>query len=169
MRVRAQAKQERRRRHLQLETCDELANNNMTGTMEIPVYLHLTSFLVDAMDGGTAELIPHPTDKYIQLVSDGDPPLIEEFSTQADIEALFADNLVVLNDAFIDTPFTFRWVNTTVTANLDYMVDVANYTNGFGSSIGIKDLSALNVYVGLRVDDLDLGTLGLATFPASQR
>lgn len=171
--VRTQAVEEHRRhlghdgRQLRpLETCETLNDQRI----EIAVNLHLTSFM-----SGTTEHFAHPTPSF-QRYLQGDPTLTDaDFSSLEDIKDMFEKNLIVLNqNAFAETPFKFKWVQTTVTSGINIVQAVANYTNGFSQSVGSGDLRVLDVFCGYALGGTDdasdpINALDSATFPAAQR
>lgn len=152
--------QQRRGRHLQLESCDNLRDQKTT---EIQVNLHL----VTVLDG----VFLHPNNAVDRFVNDDPDFDFSEFSSQADLEDLFQINIDVLNAAFADTPFTFMRERTTVTENLDWTFDLAAYQDDISQAVGSKDLRQMDVFAAYNLEerDDDLILRGLASPGALQR
>ena len=152
-----------RGRHLQVLDCNRLRNHPTT--IEIPVHLHLTT---------VANMILHPNDavdRFIDESPDFNPN--DEFSSPADIEALFQVNIDVLNDAFADTSFHFTFVRarTTVTNNFDWTFELEKYQTDISRAVGSNDLRQLDVFVAYSLMDPvdDIVLRGMAIPGAVQR
>lgn len=142
--------------------------------IDIRVNLGLIGFVAtDEASGQSWDLLPHPTDVMIDVIT-GDAPVNPntDFSSVSDIQDLFAANLQVLNDAFVDSPFNFVWDRNADT-RVEYdgsLLNVAEKQQEVTDAVGIADLMVLNVFVGFNVIFVeDAIVFGLANFAAAQR
>lgn len=136
-------------RQLALQTCDQLANQGRN--IVIPANLHLTTVSVEVGNGRMIELIPHPLESVSRLL-DGDETLTpSDFSSQADIEQFFAENLNIVNAAFQGTPFRFTKGTTTRTMNTRWSLDVGAYMPDLSALVGSYDLRELDVFLGVQL------------------
>jgi hypothetical protein len=101
------------RRHLQVDSCDNLCDQ----CIEIEVTLVLAA--VENLDD---PFVPHPNAAIDRLILQDPTITVEDFSTTADIIALFEQNMAVVNAAFVGTPFRFGYAGidaTTVVPNTE--------------------------------------------------
>lgn len=176
-RLRATLERRRRgRRALRLLKCDEIANQTSEEIVTIPIHLHLMALSVSNNNGEPQLILPHPTSSFIRLLEssssspdDGSSLQLSNFSTPADIEAMFVENLAVVNEAFADTSFRFVLGNTTVTDNFDWVLDIGLYLAQASAAVGSGDLRELDLFVGFAIEVDDLGILGRAVPSSVQR
>lgn len=149
-----------------LATCTEIVED-CAQCIDIHVNLHLTSFTSSTLG---VELIPHPTTAVVSLTN-GTAITAADFSTVEQIQALFADTIDVVNNAFADTPFSFSWdpVNTTVSDNVTWVDAVGDHQGDISAAVGSGDLRQLDVFLGLRLTSDSVLTFGLASFASVQR
>jgi hypothetical protein len=151
------------RRHLVTASCEELCDQ----CIEIETHLHL----IEA-DIGFGAFIPHPTDTVARLLSDPTSVSPAEFTTPAEMIALFESNMAVVNDAFRGTPFRFRFdaaTSTTRTVNNEWSNDAVDFQADMSRDVGVGDLQVLDVFWAFNLQSTDSGTiLGIASLPAAQ-
>lgn len=151
-----------RRRKLQT-SCDTICEQ----CIEIDVHLHL----IQANVTGLGIIFPHPTRPVLRWLNGDDTISLDDFSTQDQILDLFRENIVVANDAFVGSPFRFRFVpeRTTVTINNDWSNDAVDYRQEMSQAVGSNDLRVLDVFVAWNLQQRDDGlVLGIAALPAAQ-
>ena len=152
-----------RRRKLQTESCDELCKQ----CIEIEVYLHLIG-----TDLGFGPVIPHPQSALSRSQENVDDVTIEDFATAEEIIAMFEENIDVVNKAFLETPFRFKFMSehTTQTTNVEWSEASVDFKDEIGALLGNQDLRKLDCFVssGLRPTRGVGEILGTATLPASQ-
>ena len=107
-------------------------------------------------DVGFGPFVPHPQEA-VNRLNDGDPSLRpSDFSTVDQIMAMIEDNVVVLNKAFADTPFTFNFVvdATTQTTNTTWTVYASEFASQMSSQEGSSDLEIMDVFLNFRLQQL---------------
>ena len=157
----------RRHRHRQLTL------NNCEGLCDQCIEIETRVHLVKAKHG-TWTVIPHPTAAYEQLLSnDTDTSLFEtNFSTLEDIQALFQDNVQVLNQAFRGTPFRFRF-NATASQSIVH-TEWTNYASEFRldiyNALASRNPRILDVFLVHQMLDRTTGTqsTAMASFAGEQ-
>lgn len=178
-----------------VNNCSELCQQ----CIEIPVYFHLSGFPLDRNDNASEWVIPHPTNEFRLLREElanvsGDRlnaslPVIApgRFSNITEIYKLIQDNMDVLNRRYRKTPFSFRWVNSDLTAansaarvavndeNVFFYAGDLYQSNDFATAVHAGDSKTLNVYLVYRICghsfiwvDSNCVTIGAATNPSYQ-
>eukprot|EP00977_Amphora_coffeiformis_P009522 scaffold2193_cov171-Amphora_coffeaeformis.AAC.28 len=153
-----------RRRKLATESCHELCDQ----CIEIETYLHMIGTDLP----GVGPVIPHPTSVYQSAKENIASVTIEDFSTKEHVEAMFEENIQVLNKAFTGTPFRFRFVRqaTTRTTNTNWVEDAAEHMEEMSRTLGNNDLRKMDVYLSATLRSGSAGeVLGTATLPGSQQ
>lgn len=152
-----------RRRKLQTESCDELCNQ----CIEIEVYLHIIG-----TDLGFGPIIPHPESAVERARRNVNDVTVDDFATGKEIIAMFEENIKVVNEAYSDTPFRFKFVRegTTQTINERWSQGASEFKDEMSKMVGNADFRKLDCFVSssLRASKGRGETLGTATLPGSQ-
>ena len=93
---------------------------------------------------------------------------MDDFSTPEDIERMFLENLVVLNEAFAQTPFYFTLQKTTQTARLDWTQQVDEVFQDMGRELGSDNPVELDVFLAVELTQTGRQFLGMASNAAAQ-
>jgi hypothetical protein len=150
------------RRHLVTASCEELCDQ----CIEIETHLHLIEANV-----GFGAFIPHPTATVARLLNDPTSVSANEFTTPDELTTLFQANIAVVNDAFVGTPFRFRFVpeGTTRTVNNDWSNNAVDFQADMSRAVGVGDLQVLDVFWAFNLQSTQGGIiLGIASLPAAQ-
>ena len=153
-----------RRRKLATESCHELCDQ----CIEIETYLHM----IGTDLAGIGPIIPHPTSVYESAKENIASVTMEDFSTRDNIEAMFEDNIDVINNAFTGTPFRFKFIRqaTTRTINANWVEDATEHMGEMSRILGNNDLRKLDVFLTATLRSGAAGEiLGTATLPGSQQ
>jgi hypothetical protein len=150
------------RRHLVTASCEELCDQ----CIEIETHLHLIEANV-----GFGAFIPHPTATVDRLLNDPTSVSANEFTTPDELTTLFQANMAVVNDAFVGTPFRFRFVpeGTTRTVNNDWSIGAVDFRADMSRAVSVGDLKVLDVFWAYNLQSTEGGViLGIASLPAAQ-
>jgi hypothetical protein len=94
-----------------------------------------------------------------------------DFSSVDDVVTMFQNNLVIVNQAFVGTPFRFRYVSeaTTQTVSNDWSNDAVEYQSEMSAALGSGNLRVMDVFMAWNLLQDTQGTiLGVASLPAAQ-
>ena len=151
-------------RRLQVPTaCTEMCEQ----CIEVEVYLHLILGNLTSL----GPIIPHPTEVVLDLINDVPGATTADLSTEDDINNLFQNNVDIVNQAFVGTPFRFRFVReaTTQTISNDWSNDGAEFQPEMSEALGSGELTKMHVFLVWNVRQSIGGlTLGIASLPAAQ-
>lgn len=169
----------RMQRRQETITCDTLCR----GCIEVDVYFHVLGFNVTNLEGQNVTVVPYPARtavEYFELLDEGgESPLDPEefFLPERLLPGALEAQMEVLNNAFKDTPFRFRYANQgteTLTDEIVWSQNPLLHTEDIKDAIGNIDLKILDVFIApwLGFDKPSLNstslTLGLAAFPSYQ-
>ena len=143
-------------------TCEDLCKQ----CIEIDTKFHL--MVLSNSTGGYA--MPHPTETVLRLPED-DTLTLENFTSVEEYLPFVEEQMIVLNQAYADTPFRFKYIGWDRSNLLDWLLWPMDHRREMTDLIGQKDPTKLDVFVSFQVESQYSqlrDRFGFADFPSHQ-